>query len=119
MPVTIGSGLPVLPLSLTVGAWLLRCCGLRAAPAGAAAASRPRPLAPAVAQQPRSLARPAVAEAAAGDVPGRAAAGGRAGHAPGGLLRLGEQSAAGGAPGGHPGHGRRVSQEGDRGARRA
>ncbi len=29
VPVTIGSGLPVLPLSLTVGAWLLRSCGLR------------------------------------------------------------------------------------------
>ncbi len=67
VPVTIGSGLPVLPLSLTVGAWLLRGCGLRAAPGEAAAASRPRPapaqqprpLAPAAAQQLRSLASPA------------------------------------------------------------
>jgi hypothetical protein len=32
VPVTIGSGLPVLPLSLTVGAWLLRSCGLCAGP---------------------------------------------------------------------------------------
>ncbi len=32
VPVTIGSGPPVLPLSLTIGAWLLRGCGLRAGP---------------------------------------------------------------------------------------
>lgn len=77
VPVTIGSGLPVLPLSLTVGAWLLRSCGLRAAPDEAPAAARPlaaparrprrapaqRPQAPlGVAEQPRSLAGPAVAE---------------------------------------------------------
>lgn len=60
VPVTIGSGLPVLPLSLTVGTWLLRSCGLRAAPDEAPAA--PRPLAPAVAQQPRPLPGPVVAQ---------------------------------------------------------
>jgi hypothetical protein len=38
VPVTIGSGLPVLPLSLTVGAWLLRSCGLCAGPDEAPAA---------------------------------------------------------------------------------
>jgi hypothetical protein len=38
VPVTIGSGLPVLPLSLTVGAWLLRSCGRCAGPDDAPAA---------------------------------------------------------------------------------
>jgi hypothetical protein len=32
VPVTIGTGPPVLPLSLTVGAWLLRGCGLPGSP---------------------------------------------------------------------------------------
>jgi hypothetical protein len=67
VPVTIGSGLPVLPLSLTVGAWLLCSCGRRAAPDEAPAASRslaapaqrPWP-GPAVAQEPRVVAGPAV-----------------------------------------------------------
>lgn len=97
VPVTIGSGLPVLPLSLTVGTWLLRSCGLRGAPDEAPAASRslaataqqprpapalaqrplaapaqqPRPLpGPVVAQQPRVVAGPAVRlQAVARDTP--------------------------------------------------
>jgi hypothetical protein len=53
VPVTIGSGLPVLPLSLTVGAWLLRSCGLCAGPdeapaAGDAARGRQAVAAPAL-----------------------------------------------------------------------
>jgi hypothetical protein len=65
VPVTIGSGPPVLPLSLTIGAWLLRSCGLRAGPGEPSAAcelpstAQPPQAPPPPAQLPQPVASPA------------------------------------------------------------
>lgn len=50
VPVTVGTGTPVLPLSLTVGRWLLECAGLLAGPAGLDG-----PAAPALAANPPAV----------------------------------------------------------------